>query len=1120
MNFTDSGKRLDRFNFRVLTLFVFLSAIAGMAPASEYFVALDGSDARDGLSRENAFRSIQYGLDKLEPGDILTIAPGEYRESASRKGFGDLDRTTLIRAETSGTVILRGDIPIPEIKNHPEKEHVYYFETTNEVQCVNELDSLTRYRVVPNLEEIKYHPGTFYPDPGSGRVYFSTSDWQPPERHYLTQSVIKDAGFMLRHATNVVIEGLVATGFNKNNKRQHEPGTIYGARVGIGVMYGTNVVIRHCRAFMNASGIVARFSGNPLIEHSEGYSNRCVFDNSGDIICFDSIGGTIRHCRTTMGSGEPVMRFYGRLQGVCHLEDSISTGGMYFKGGSARHGIMKRCITSDCVIMYSTNTYNSIVTKALADGADESNIICRDFRGLRSEEEFADPLNYDYRLQENSRFRNAAGGKDKGLQQYEANIFYVSTKGDDEASGLSVSSAWRSVAKALSALRAGDTLYFLPGSYSEDLVARTEGTKTEPVYLRARGNGHVVLSGSVDVEKNAFVEMERLNFTGRVRYSDSSDLSLMHCAFRQTATAENIDGLSIKHCAFADGLELASCSRYLIRDNIFDNRNRAALGMTDSMRGLAAWNAFSNVENCRAVYRNGDEKHETTPVVSGIDAEPYGRHLVPSFTDPERGVFTLSNEYEFKGRSSMGTPVGPYRPVKKQQSIIAPHVLARTATTADIEWRTSVKSTSEILWGTTEACENTVVLRYGERSFHTISLVGLTPGTTYYFKIRATTPAYETHGNPEAIKADNARRRTTLVSESMTLETLTSDPEPVVYHVSTNGSDGASGLSEEAAWRSISHAATKAGPGDVVLVGAGVYPETVRFRRSGSVEAPLLFRCKPGEKAWLSGNNLELSFGMQIVGKYNVQVDGLYFRDYGSANGGAAIYINGGKDNKITRCFHDGRFPGYTGGFIRAIESTDLLVKNCFMTRGFNGPQFWSCRDLIFENSVLYINQIGMIFFIGKPEDNFNFRRNVFVDNIVGKSMQHLMLLSYAEQMEEGDNCYYLRVPEAERILVKVQSERYTWEEFNSRHKRTSSSIFADPMLPVLPNFTVFDSLEAMAARGRAKDAQLAAERLSGKEIDFDDFFCRNPELIRRDIGLQPSAFEDFVFKSGKTGDK
>ena len=61
------------------------------------------------------------------------------------------------------------------------------------------------------------------------------------------------------------------------------------------------------------------------------------------------------------------------------------------------------------------------------------------------------------------------------------------------------------------------------------------------------------------------------------------------------------------------------------------------------------------------------------------------------------------------------------------------------------------------------------------------------------------------------------------------------------YYVSTSGSDSNSGLSTQAAWRTIGHAAAKATAGSTVYVGAGTYHESVAFANSGTASAPIVF---------------------------------------------------------------------------------------------------------------------------------------------------------------------------------------------------------------------------------------------------------------------------------------
>jgi hypothetical protein len=61
------------------------------------------------------------------------------------------------------------------------------------------------------------------------------------------------------------------------------------------------------------------------------------------------------------------------------------------------------------------------------------------------------------------------------------------------------------------------------------------------------------------------------------------------------------------------------------------------------------------------------------------------------------------------------------------------------------------------------------------------------------------------------------------------------------YYVAKTGNDSNTGLSKQAAWLTIGHAALRATAGSTVYVGAGTYHESVTFGNSGSASAPIVF---------------------------------------------------------------------------------------------------------------------------------------------------------------------------------------------------------------------------------------------------------------------------------------
>lgn len=76
-----------------------------------------------------------------------------------------------------------------------------------------------------------------------------------------------------------------------------------------------------------------------------------------------------------------------------------------------------------------------------------------------------------------------------------------------------------------------------------------------------------------------------------------------------------------------------------------------------------------------------------------------------------------------------------------------------------------------------------------------------------------------------------------------------------VLHVHPDGDDENEGLSVETAWRTISAAAERTEPGDLVAVAGGTYHETVNVGRSGTAEHPIVFRAIDGETAVVTQGN-------------------------------------------------------------------------------------------------------------------------------------------------------------------------------------------------------------------------------------------------------------------------
>ena len=102
--------------------------------------------------------------------------------------------------------------------------------------------------------------------------------------------------------------------------------------------------------------------------------------------------------------------------------------------------------------------------------------------------------------------------------------YYVSPSGNDANNGTSVSSAWRTIAKANGVLRAGDTLYMRGGEYVDDpIVPGPSGRAGSPIVYTAyqterpvlTSNRVLGLADAILLRNISYVVVQRVAVDGR-----------------------------------------------------------------------------------------------------------------------------------------------------------------------------------------------------------------------------------------------------------------------------------------------------------------------------------------------------------------------------------------------------------------------------------------------------------------------------------------------------------------------------------------------------------------------------------------------------------------------------
>ena len=144
------------------------------------------------------------------------------------------------------------------------------------------------------------------------------------------------------------------------------------------------------------------------------------------------------------------------------------------------------------------------------------------------------------------------------------------------------------------------------------------------------------------------------------------------------------------------------------------------------------------------------------------------------------------------------------------------------------------------------------------------------------------------------------------------------------YYVSPSGSNSNPGTQEQP-WQTIQYAVDKTVPGDTVIVGDGVYRETVIITRSGNPEAYIVLKAAntwgPKIEVPFSGN----SDGIKIAADY-ITVDGfeIYDPDLTSQDTGNGITVY--KNHHIN--ILNNKIYNFGGGGIQLVHFDYVLVEN------------------------------------------------------------------------------------------------------------------------------------------------------------------------------------------------
>ncbi len=1084
------------------TILLLLGAMA--LSGVEYFVSPNGSDKNPGVSETKPLRKISTAVRKLKAGDTVTILPGEYLDEVTFDFRGDYAKPTTIRAKIPGTVHMRGDVPAPRFQPVPGRKSVYACSVDKMPKFVLERDTLKKFRKVPSISEVERTPGSSFFDTENKKIYIQCSDRRDPKYHRITFSVLAGDALRIRSSKlkNFHIEGLIFSGYN-SDKRQVGGTSTFG---GIYMLNPDKCSIRNCIVYLSGSGISIYNIVDSVVENCLLFCNENEFNGSGgNLVCYGPGKNSIQRKIISFGSGMAGQRFYsGGIFENCLIDECISFdnkyGDIWIKYPSATSWV-KRSYVSNSI--HSRFIKNSIFTSgdSYYDGRAQLSICRSREQKFNPDREFADPAHLDYHLQEDSVFRNRKGG-DWGIKGFSAKVLFVSAKGNDANSGNSMRAPLKTLAKAAAKLQDGGTLY-LDGPFKENLTVRN----LKNIIIRGRGLFPAVLFGKLDIVNCANVKVENINVMAQALFTRCSAVTLKRCAFVRNVVlpAE----AQVRHCLFTGNVSGAKGG--FLRGNIF----------AASFSGkplFSGWNAY---------------------VKGNIPGFEIASVKVPElrFNNFAKGDLTLKNHYEYAGSCGDGFPYGQYRydyVMPEGKSEFRMGALSSTAVTFIV--RSPAISRTEISFKSQDGKKFREI--DGNSSEYAISFIGLTPGKRYTGSVSIA---------PQKVKLITNAPATGYYRERQKISFTTPVKDtPRTLYVSPAGDNRNDGSSWQKAIAEIGCAVERARAGDTVLIGSGNYKETVRVFATGDKGKWLTIAGAPGSEVSIDGCR-NLHQGIVQRGKHYLKFDNMrIWNNFGNgslSDPGGVVTMNG-SNIIISRIFYDNRSGNGQRSFY-GYGTRNILLENCVGVAAFGGITFSRTPELEIRNCVFVRNKVSHGNIGTDLESPARIHHCIFAGHELQKVHNPCLNISEVSTFTEHDNGFLVRVSRKEKpvwglrrkdgknlpkndagFILNSQWMRQgrmgnlilAYDDYCKQFNVKPTALFGNPDMKAVSYYYRFKDLKDWHdnyIKRKAAPAQKALFAKSNKEelrakdkIVITDYIARNPEFLKRGIGLDPKAFK------------
>ena len=278
-----------------------------------------GDDASPGTDPASPLRTIQRAADLSQPGDLVLIRPGVYRESVTVSRSGTSAQPVVFRGTDPGAVLDGADGTINAgVAWTPVGSGVYAYAAgfpTGHV--VSDQGRLYRYDSLSALQGLGAGPPGGFSVDGT-TLYVKLADGSSPSTRTMHVARYED-GFYLGGVSHVRIENLEVRHYGSGD---------YGK--GVYLRYASSVVVRRCRIHeVEAAGVWIKGGDLNLIEDNDIWDTS-IFSWPWDLSKGSSAENTAVVFTDAVGRGNVVRRntVHGTFNGIGPCGSSAPAGGV------------------------------------------------------------------------------------------------------------------------------------------------------------------------------------------------------------------------------------------------------------------------------------------------------------------------------------------------------------------------------------------------------------------------------------------------------------------------------------------------------------------------------------------------------------------------------------------------------------------------------------------------------------------------------------------------------------------------------------------------------------------------------------------------------------------------